>query len=242
MLTEAEQALFARAGKTNTPEALRSALSEFVNCGSLRRLVEDRLHDSSRIRTIAAASYRHDNGFWKVVLAETDSYKLRAHLWLEGEHLLAAEPNIHNHRWNFSSVLLRGGYVQETFELSDRDDGLPVLRWMYTPAPNGLAGDVIEHGTAHVKPVSQTAFRSGDRIAMSADELHRVVTQAQQTTISLVVNGPTIRSDTSVYTQGRLALLPANVLRRLTPAEVERAIGELGRALAEYEKAFGTRS
>jgi len=230
MLTEAEHGLFARAAEINTPEALRAALCEFVNGGSLRSLIDDRLRDSSQISAVAAASYRHDNGFWKVVLAETESYKLRAHLWLEDEHAAPADPNIHNHCWNFSSVLLRGGYAQEVFAVSDREeDGLPVRHWSYWP--DELAGHLIERGTARLKPVAQTTYRSGDSVRMPADVLHRVLTMAQTTTISVVVNGPGIRAETSVYTPGRLALLPHNVPRRLTPAEVGRAVVELRSAL-----------
>jgi hypothetical protein len=236
MLTEVEHALFARAAEINTPEALRAALSQFVNNGWLRSVIDGRLRDSRQLMDAAGGSYRHDNGFWKIVLVETEWYKLRAHLWLEHQQE-PAQPNIHNHRWHFSSVLLRGGYVQELFAICEaEEDGIPVRSWRYSPSAEGIAGDVEERGAARLKRVAQSTCQAGDCVVLAADELHRVISVKDATTISIVLNGPSVRADTDVYTQGRLTLLPENIERRLTAPELERAVAEVSHALGDYER------
>ena len=129
----------------------------------------------------------------------------------------------------------RQAHAHERRAARDRPCELPASNMGRHPRdeqwPDELAGHLIERGTARLKPVAQTTYRSGDSVRMPADVLHRVLTMAQTTTISVVVNGPGIRAETSVYTPGRLALLPHNVPRRLTPAEVGRAVVELRSAL-----------
>jgi predicted metal-dependent enzyme (double-stranded beta helix superfamily) len=52
-------------------------------------------------------SYRHDNGFTKLLLfaAPTDEFKVRLHVWPKP---YGSEHNIHDHRFNFWSAVLRG--------------------------------------------------------------------------------------------------------------------------------------
>ena len=52
-------------------------------------------------------SYRHDNGFTKLLLfaAPADDFKVRLHIWPKP---YGSEHNIHDHRFNFLSWVLRG--------------------------------------------------------------------------------------------------------------------------------------
>ena len=174
------------------------------------------------------------------MLAETDAYKLRVHLWLNKDQSFAGEPNIHNHRWNFSSMLLRGGYVQEKFAICSGKEGISVHRWRYRPAPDGIAGETVEDGAAWLQRISQRSYFAGDGVLLGADELHRVLPIYEAMPISVVAVGPAVREETEVYTAGRLAVLPGYVERRLTPGEVETAAEALIQALADYERSKPT--
>jgi hypothetical protein len=231
ILIDADHALLARAARINTPEALQAVLRRFLADGTLGRIAHE-LAAGSQMVKVARDSYRHDNGFWKVVLAETEAYKLRVHLWLNKDRTFTGEPNIHNHRWNFSSMLLRGGYVQEKFAVCSGEEGISVHRWRYRPSLDGIAGETIEDGVACLRRISQRDCFAGDGVLLGADELHRVVPIDNAMPISVVAVGPAVRAETDVYTTGRLAVLPGYAERRLTPAEVEMAADALIKSLA----------
>lgn len=239
MVSKADHELFQRAADSNTPGALRDSLWQFLKRGALRALIDGCHRDHSQMVDLADRSYRHDNGFWKLVLLETESYQLRAHLWLEDHAGSRGEPNIHNHRWNFGSLLLHGGYLQERFDVCQGDDeSISVTRWSYRPRADGIGGFVAEREHAQLRKLSETQYRTGDGNLLAARELHRV-TAGEGTTISVILTGPSIHADTDVYTQSRLAHLPESVVRKLNVKEVERAMAELDGALGDYEGQHG---
>lgn len=67
-------------------------------------LCETLLTDDAFAAEVAARSYRHGNGFLKVVLLDR-GFKLRLHLWLPGT---PCEENIHDHRWSIASAIIAG--------------------------------------------------------------------------------------------------------------------------------------
>lgn len=61
----------------------------------------------------------HANGFWKITLRRfSDGSRLRLHVWTR-----ALPGNIHNHRWDFSSVVLRGSLTETFFLNSTTSEG-----------------------------------------------------------------------------------------------------------------------
>jgi hypothetical protein len=234
MLTAFEHRCFAEAAALETPEALQTALRQFLDGGCFARLLDGPLRHRADLEEVAARSYRHDNGFWKIVLAETDSYKVRAHVWFPREKARFATSNIHNHRWNFSSILLCGGYEQDLFaRCGDEVGSIPVRAWTYHPGHEGAAQKVVEQEGARLKRLSRTRYGKGDDVTLGAEELHRVITNDDVLTASVFVNGRANRSITEVYNERSAAVLPDNLERRLTPAELENTTNELRRVLRE---------
>jgi hypothetical protein len=51
----------------------------------------------------ADSSYRHNNGFTKLSLFNSNQIHLRLHIWANEE-----DASIHNHAWDFGSIVLKG--------------------------------------------------------------------------------------------------------------------------------------
>lgn len=62
--------------------------------------------DLSYCSEVAKYSYSHSNGFDKFVLHADQQWKLRLHVWWDGN--TAIDSDLHNHNWNFGSWILVG--------------------------------------------------------------------------------------------------------------------------------------
>ena len=89
---------------------------------SVRQLVLKWLQSLGDLTRIAAASYRHDNGFLKLVLSQQAAVvsEVRLHVWGlvhpdKGERQEIDRGNIHSHSSDFVSLVLSGGLIEETY-------------------------------------------------------------------------------------------------------------------------------
>jgi hypothetical protein len=140
----------------------------------------------------------HPNGFGKIVLLSHPSYKLRLHMWRSGEAPSAdAQENVHNHRWDFTMILLAGRYRHQEFRLTD--DGEKFHAYTY----NSTAGK----GSYTLTPVGPRALRcvfdahlcAGSRYTISSEVFHRVIPDISRPAVSLVLEGPPKPSAVDVF-------------------------------------------
>ena len=77
--------------------------------------IEALLTDERALSHSAGQSYEHFNGFDKIVLlsSQEPGFKLRLHVWWPG--MPRNLENVHNHRWNFASAILRGSYKTQIY-------------------------------------------------------------------------------------------------------------------------------
>ena len=157
------------------------------------------LSDQEQLRLIASRSYAHYNNFDKIVLLSCpDSpYDLRLHVWWPDECQSARE-NIHDHKWDFSSVVLKGEYYFEIYELS------PVGFEMYEHRYFTRAGrdqyDLPVVSKERLNCISAGEVRAGDAYTMTNDILHRVVCSTHGVTATLVVQSRKVKDYARVFT------------------------------------------
>jgi hypothetical protein len=87
------------------------SLQYYAKSGLVRDLSAIR-ENIAWLEAVAGQSYRHANGFSKLVLADSECGRLRLHIWEPGS---AAEENIHEHRWHFASAVLAGSIESEVW-------------------------------------------------------------------------------------------------------------------------------
>ncbi|MEJ2852824.1 MULTISPECIES: hypothetical protein [unclassified Saccharothrix] len=144
--------------------------------GRLPETVERVIDDLGMVRRVAEASYRHDNGFTKVVLGTRDNARIRFHVWATAR---TSESNVHNHRWDFASMVLAGALDMEYYEVLDRDtdpgslDVVELEAFRYVPRGGGPY-DLRPLGPVLAARTSATTGEAGYRYHLRHHRLHRV--------------------------------------------------------------------
>lgn len=195
---------------------------------ALERMLDTVASDRALAGRIAADSTWHPNGFAKLNLHRHDAphFRLRLHVW-PGEDLAPTEPecsNIHNHRWDFASVVLAGGiHIDEYEETSDFDDPktVPCRRYSYESAEGSPFGRLHAHGTAALRLIGRYDYEPADTHACATTTLHTVVPFDWRFTATLVVQGPD-QSDAALVYQRLHRQAVEDTGLRLTTYEVTR--------------------
>lgn len=152
--------------------------------------------DSRMLADLTARSYRHDNGFDKIVLAQslTGSLKFVLHVWQPGKE--RSLDNIHNHRWEFASVVLCGALQLDLyqFDLS----GVSYPRVWYLSPEDSEAYQTEPDGDTAVSVRASVTMAAGTTYTWASDLLHRAWGVGSPLTATLIVQGRPARDSTTV--------------------------------------------
>lgn len=179
---------------------LHEGLSDLVNQQFVSNLLEAILVDDKHLGSIASRSYAHYNNFDKLVLISSlePRYDLRMHVWWPKPYTKATE-NIHNHKWDFSSVLLKGSYSFELYEEST--NGREMYEYDYVTRSGSDTYQMPFLRRANLELMSEGCMRAGDSYSLPHNILHRVICDHSTTTVSLIIRGRKKKDRASVFTQ-----------------------------------------
>lgn len=152
----------------------------------LLKIIDQILNEPDLQDLIAARSYDHFNGFYKMILYKTDDYKLRLHVWLPSEVTDIFE-HIHYHRWPFVSKILKGVYYCNDYRVDPLGD--PMYKYVYSPRSGKTEYDLSNQGFEPILLLSTKPVKAGDYLISRPLELHRVIADRSVTTVSLVLQG-----------------------------------------------------
>jgi hypothetical protein len=192
---------FIREDPTWTSDVLRSLTNDKH---SILETLDGILQSPSMLGGVASLSYRHLNHFDKIVLASfgKDTCKLRLHVWW-GESTDGDMENIHNHRWDFSTVILHGSYRFQLYEIEPGGRGLHEYRYH---SPDDSEYYSMERvGGASAECVLDARFGAGASYYLSHSCLHRVSALPQATVVTLMCQGPVRSNATRVLTEGAIS-------------------------------------
>ncbi|MEU9609800.1 hypothetical protein [Streptomyces sp. NPDC048057] len=178
-----------------------------------------------------AVPVAHPNGFVKLPLARVahDGRRLFLHIWVAGEE----DAEIHDHRWDFASTVLRGTLDNTTVDIAPRhehehryDDegGYRVVH--YRPRPGGYRFTPVGEGAGHDVVVTSrrtASLTAGARYRMTARALHHA--RALPGTVTLIARGAPLRDHARVLTRGPLSDRPT-AWRAVDAAERRRHLSE----------------
>jgi hypothetical protein len=164
------------------------------------------LSKPDELARVAARSYHHANGFDKIILLDQSPHLiLRAHIWWPTHKSREPEnSDIHNHFWDFSSVVLHGKLDIEYFVRAE--SGLETTQYRYCPDPSGegrYAMNLI--GPCRLRRILVGSIQAGDLYTLSHDVLHRVTEQPMRPCATLVLQGPVITKTNDVHSLSPLA-------------------------------------
>ncbi|NUW30535.1 hypothetical protein HTZ77_03725 [Nonomuraea sp. SMC257] len=95
-----------RLSEVRRSKGWRHPLAAFAKRISLKEICAEVLQSQTLLSRVAASSYRHSNGFDKIIIWRDESDALiKLDVWWEGDTDWGL---IHNHRFDFSSYVLKG--------------------------------------------------------------------------------------------------------------------------------------
>lgn len=183
----------------NAPDPMsvaRDVLNNIGNRVQLLELLRSILSDESLANQIASCSCEHPNGFDKINLINSDNqaYKLRMHIWWH-DHIVRRPEDVHNHSWDFSSIILMGSLRSQEYQISET--GVDKYQYVYNVKP---FDPVVEYvGKSKLRCIFDDILMPGNCYTLSHRVLHRVTRNSSHTTVTLVVQGRFLSDKSSIY-------------------------------------------
>jgi hypothetical protein len=227
---ELHRRVVSTAAAAQTVQELHTLLESIHDRPALADFVAALSRNPSVLLAIAARSYVHDNGFSKIVLNQDNGCSLRIHVWDPPDS--AALPNIHNHRWDYASVLLAGVYTEEVYVRTEDNTAEAASAFTYRPAASAAAHDeLIPAGESRLRIASRRAVGAGDFTGLPAATLHRITLPQNAYTASLFLTGRVQRDTTDVFSRGAPSRVPESISRELTVTDLETRLHKLAAVL-----------
>ncbi len=136
----------------------------------------------------------HPTGFKKITLFSAFGYKVRIHYWPNGR--LGAKPDIHDHRWNFLSIPIRGSFIDTRYR--SLEEGEYILKQCFTEPKVGVR-PVKTVGKGGVVEIARFIRHAGIPYICRAGEIHSYMPETDRAALSFVVTGRPIRDFAKVW-------------------------------------------
>jgi hypothetical protein len=205
-------------------------LSWIAQPSHLVELVTSVYGDSSVVASCSAGSFRHALGFDKITLIDQSPlFKLQFHVWRPGDTV--GVEHIHNHRFDFVTTVIHGGYDMELFQLDE--SGAPVIEYEETKSADG-AWCLRPVGEARLRPLTTVRLRRYSAYALDSNAFHRVTANPDSLCVTLFLQSTPLASKARVFA-GSGEIAPATTSKQMLTQEVYRqrlksVLDELDRA------------
>ncbi len=170
----------------DTMHKIAQALQLFGRQGVHEILVEI-LKNSDTLESIAKNSYLHQNGFYKIILLDEESYTLRLHIWLNG---IDVKETLHDHRWYLASAIINGSLKSEIWENSVSDNTKSYDEYMYI----GKEQQPLYLGKAKVTYVNTVTRVAGECYTLDPNVLHRIVSSDDVMSATLMCRSALVKN------------------------------------------------
>lgn len=209
------------------PRSPASVLELREQCAPQRlcRILKRLSNDPEAVSELARSSYRHPNGFIKLILAKhSNGSRVRMHVWDSASEA----SDIHDHFWDFSSMVVTGQLRSERFRRSARGVIFEELDLLWRPQD---AFALRQSGKQPLACISETVASAGQTHALDASDLHRVSVWRHGLTATVVLQGRDIRPDNHVFRTPGNVPLRAFRPRRLMSDEVRKVLNGVIRSI-----------
>jgi hypothetical protein len=150
--------------------ALLQRVNDLLSDRNIMRLIIEEIEgDSSRMLWVAENSSRNPNGFYRLMLLGGTSFKCRAHIWTDVKF---GNEAIHDHKCNFASRILKGGYTNINYRDALHTNGVQLRKHLVSATDDSRqakAGDKID-----VTIDGIMEFRERSSFVMPSHQLHQL--------------------------------------------------------------------
>jgi hypothetical protein len=148
----------------------RRALALYLERHTPGELVHSVLNDDQLLERAANASYRHANGFDKLVLASTpQGHMIKLDVWWPED--VRGQEDIHNHRHDFSSHVIAGALLMEHYEIHETG---AVMDHLQVEVLGGRRDHLRRLGEWTVEQRFSIQVPAGGTYFLHHDQLHRI--------------------------------------------------------------------
>lgn len=176
----------------------------------------------SRLDAIARRSYKHDNGFMKIVLSEAEhsNAKVRFHIW---KAPAVVSSDIHDHFWDFSSIVVKGALETVDYRVSQHS-GESFQKFELVAHSHQGQHTLLRMGTELLEEKRRRVIASGEVYSLSAWRPHRVSPANGGETYSLVLQGPHLKKINRVFRRSMTASVMKSQSKPITVNELRASL------------------
>lgn len=175
----------------------------------LNEIIGSILEDEDLLQECLRSSYRHANGFDKIVLLSGPDFKLRLHRFVRDptKQPPPAE-HVHNHRWPFASRIIKGSLRMDLFAEpggESPDSPTPFYKYIYDSQKGDGGFNASYVGVRGLICISEgVRHEQGTTYCMSPEEMHRIICSHESVT-TLMLTGKPISSTCNLLSNTTLS-------------------------------------
>jgi hypothetical protein len=190
----------------------KSPLTAFTPRVSVADICKEVLGDAELLRAMAARSYRHPNGFDKLILLRDERGALiKFDVWWEGD---TDWGRIHDHRFDFSSIVLSGSLQLRHYLPAKLPDAQCVD--VYRLSVPQQESDLIPRRQGLIT-VWEGVVPAGTHYDMDCNMFHQATGIGDRITVTLVIQGASRKPYSRVVSDGQFLVK----VMPFTPEELE---------------------
>lgn len=209
----------------------------------LPTILDDIVSSKQSIEVIASRSFKHTNGFFKIVLHGLSPHeiKLRLHFWPTGS-ASHTDADPHNHRWTFLSVPLFGALYEERYRVAAKN-GQPEMHELACSPRSSERIKVTSKNACHLARYRIYTRRPGELYSCRAGVIHRLFPVDWRPAATLVLTLPPLASTAAVFKIGPSASSTTSLSApSLTVTELRTLLSKIRSGLSKDYSPRGSRS
>jgi hypothetical protein len=208
--------------------SMREVVGQLCNRNQLKSLLTALLNDEEKLCQSSLYSYKHSNGFDRIIILSPDdlSLALRLHIWWPDEQNDDCV-HVHNHPWDFSAQVITGAYRFQTFDISSIGDNMFAYQCISINRVGGCAMKYL--GRSKMGCTFDGVLAKGSIYALPKETLHCITNIRGTLTSTLLLHGPVAGDRTQLYSKDSIS-------NEITPYISPFGKYELVRRLERYLK------
>lgn len=212
-------------------------------------LIEQLVNDQQSIMNLTKNSYRHNNGFDKIVLMNgLHGWKLRLHIWWSDSYVSFQE-DIHDHSWMFASKVLFGQIHCDVFEDANQNSADSELfkEYQYT-SPSKSTDSQSAYTVEYVKDTylkkseSNVIIKFGQSYIFPTSMMHRILqptlndlqTKNNYGSITLAITAPRVRLTSRLINTIDTDYQQEQALGKMSPNEIVQKLKSISHYTQNY--------
>jgi hypothetical protein len=200
------------------------ALADLRSHLDLQDIYREVAEKSGSLAEVNSSAQRHDNGFNKVVIGTSSrtGLKLVLHSWSLDQ--ADDDDNIHNHRWDFASVVIRGMLCSEIYSLRPEGVSEVYSSFSYSSPAGWEKYSFRESGLVSASSQALLRFSVASTYSWGHEIFHRAYAEEAPSTATIVVQGPPAQTSTLVLLRGAYPTFSQQPVRKLSDGQVAEAL------------------